>query len=89
MAEININLLSKEQLENNLIIMTVNKDDGISQEKMQQYHDSLWTTIECMNLDFTPAILITDKTVDIKGSKELKEIIEKNKKFTRFEIMDI
>ncbi len=90
MTEININLLSKEQLENNLIIVSIGTENNpATEEQMNDIVNRMSNAIEKMKLDFLPSFLITCGLVNIEGSVKIKELKNGNKKFTRFEIMDI
>ena len=90
MTEININLLSKEQLENNLIIVSIGTENNpATEDNMEDIINGIDRAIREMKLDFLPSFLITPHSVNIEGSIKIKELKNKNKKFTRFEIMDI
>ena len=90
MTVVNINLLSIEQLKNNLIIVSIGTEDNpATTEEGENIAEGINTAINKMKLDFVPSFLITAHPFNIESSVKIKEIKEKNKKFTRFEIMDV
>ena len=91
MTDINIKLLSKEQLENNLIIVSVGNENYLpTKEDIGNITNGINIAVDKMKLDFLPSILIFPYSVNIEGSVKIKELKDKNNtKFTRFEIMDI
>ncbi len=79
-----INLISKEELKNNLIIISFGDEDKeLTQSEYNDVHMAIDREIQNMKLGFVPAILLTRQKVNVKQHKKGYT------KYNRFEIMDI
>ena len=78
-----INLISKEELKNNLIFISLG-NKNITDMVLDGFVRNINKEIERMKLDFEPAIMFVKDKVIIKKLKK-----DKYTKYNKFEIMDI
>ena len=79
-----INLISKEELKNNLIIISFGDENReLDDAEYDRIHQAIGKEINNMKLGFAPSILINRQKVNVDHLKE------KYTKYNRFEIMDI